>query len=877
MDLYLAALISLPLLIFTTIHFISKLISNRSNQCYLLAYKCYKGPDELKLSAACAAEISLRNKNLGLEEYQFLVRTMARSGIGEETYIPRNIFEGREACPSLTDCLEELTEVTFTTLDDLFATSGVSPSQIDIVITTGSLFAPVPSLTSRIVNRYGMKEGIKSYSLTGMGCSSSLIAVDLVKNSFRTQPNSFAIVVAMELTAANWYAGKDRSMMLSNVLFRSGGGSLLLTNHPSWAHRSMLKLDTVVRTHVSHDEAFGCAIHVEDEQGHLGARLTKALPSVAMQAMEENFKALLPKVLPLWEMIRFLILTRCSKIEPVINMKTGIQHFCFHTGGRAVIDGFQKSFGLEDYDLEPSRMSLHRFGNTSCSSLWYVLGYMEAKKRLKKGDKVLMVGLGAGFLCNTCVWTVVKDLGDGKNVWGDCVDRYPPKTLVNPIGEVMEWLFDESMSFIRFEDYVHGELYLRKASLVLIILLITIFHLLFKFITQQSEKSCCYLLAYRCYKPPDDLKVRSVKYADHLMYRNSRNTDDAYFFVRSMATSGVGEYSYCPRNILESRPATLRDSLREADDAIFQTLDRLFATSGISPSQIDILVTTVSLFAPVPSISTRIVNRYNMKEGVKSYSLTGMGCSSGMVGVDLVKQLFRTRPDSFAIVVAAESVGAHWYIGRDRSMMLPNVVFRNGGSSLLLTNHRSWKERAVLKLTAVVRTHVSDDDSYHSVFQMEDDEGYPGFRVSRDSTKTSRQALVANFRVLLPRVLPFWEIVRFAMANCYYGGGKATVNLKSGVQHFSVHTSRKAVIDTLGASLGLEEYDLEPSRMTLQQFGYTSCSSPWYVFGYMEATKRLKKGDKVLMIGLGAGFMCNTCVWLVMRDDLDDLNVWRGL
>ncbi|CAN1123364.1 3-ketoacyl-CoA synthase 19 [Linum perenne] len=313
---------------------------------------------------------------------------MARSGIGEETYIPRNIYEGREASCTLHDCLQELTEVTFTTLDELFATSGVSPSQIDIIITTGSLFAPVPSLTSRIVNKYNMKEGIKSYSLTGMGCSSSLIA-----------------------------------------------------------------LDSVVRTHVSSDEAYECATHVEDDQGYLGARLTKALPKVAMQAMKENFKILLPKVLPIWEMIRYS-LARYSKTKTpaMINMKAGIQHFCLHAGGRAVIDGFQKSFGLEDYDLEPSRMSLHRFGNTSCSSLWYVLGYMEAKKRLKKGDKVLMVGLGAGFLCNTCVWTVTMDLGDG-NVWGDCVHRYPLNTMVNPIREKMDWLFDECMSFIRFEDY----------------------------------------------------------------------------------------------------------------------------------------------------------------------------------------------------------------------------------------------------------------------------------------------------------------------------------------------------------------------------------------------------------------------------------------
>ncbi|CAI0461091.1 unnamed protein product [Linum tenue] len=165
-----------------------------------------------------------------------------------------------------------------------------------------------------------------------------------------------------------------------------------------------------------------------------------------MRALEGNLRVLLPKVLPLWEILRFVVASYYWKTRlmgekeakpPVIDMKTRIQHFCMHTGGRAVIDGFEKSFGLKEYDMEPSRMSLHRFGNTSCSSLWYVLGYMEAKKRLKKGDRIMMVGLGAGFLCNTCVWTVVRDL-ENVNVWGDCINRYPPRAM--SIGWMKSWL-----------------------------------------------------------------------------------------------------------------------------------------------------------------------------------------------------------------------------------------------------------------------------------------------------------------------------------------------------------------------------------------------------------------------------------------------------
>ncbi|QCE05748.1 Thiolase-like [Vigna unguiculata] len=77
----------------------------------------------------------------------------------------------------------------------------------------------------------------------------------------------------------------------------------------------------------------------------------------------------------------------------------------------------------------------------------------------------------------------------------------------------------------------------------------------------------------------------------------------------------------------------------EIDEIMFDTLDNLFKKTGMSPSEIDILVVNVSLFSPAPSLAARIINRYKMRENVKAFNLAGMGCSARDV---YKRQLLRT-------------------------------------------------------------------------------------------------------------------------------------------------------------------------------------------------------------------------------------------
>lgn len=90
--------------------------------------------------------------------------------------------------------------------------------------------------------------------------------------------------------------------------------------------------------------------------------------------------------------------------EYIPDFKACIDYLCIHAGGRAVIDAIQTALNLSEDDVEPSRWSLHRYGNTSSSSVWYELRHIEETRSIKKGQTIWQLGFGSGFKCNSAVW-----------------------------------------------------------------------------------------------------------------------------------------------------------------------------------------------------------------------------------------------------------------------------------------------------------------------------------------------------------------------------------------------------------------------------------------------------------------------------------------
>ncbi|XP_015166551.1 3-ketoacyl-CoA synthase 20-like [Solanum tuberosum] len=394
------------------------IIKKPSQKVFLIDFACYKPLASQMCTKEKSLEIAKSMGNYSEEMLDKMRMAMDKVGLGDSTYLPKTLVTNSpNLC--LETSLKEAQDVMFGALDIVFEKTKIDPKDVGILIVNCSVFDPVPSLSCMIVNHYKMNENVLSYNLGGMGCTAGLLAVRLANQLLQVHESTYALILSTENTSHSCYFGNDQSKIIPNCTFRVGGAAILLSNHPS--HRNSCKYELLHDVHchgASSDRSYKSVFLEEDDHGLIGVSITKDLLVAATHAIETNLTSLAPFILPLSEKLLFLknFIMRRKKYVPNF---TKIDHFLPHVGGLPVLNQLQKKLGFSDLAMEASKISLRRFGNTSSSSIWYILAYAEAKGRIKKGDKIWQMAFGSGFKCSSVIWRTIRnvDTNDMKNPW----------------------------------------------------------------------------------------------------------------------------------------------------------------------------------------------------------------------------------------------------------------------------------------------------------------------------------------------------------------------------------------------------------------------------------------------------------------------------
>eukprot|EP00613_Pedinella_sp_CCMP2098_P026743 CAMPEP_0171702248 /NCGR_PEP_ID=MMETSP0991-20121206/11495_1 /TAXON_ID=483369 /ORGANISM="non described non described, Strain CCMP2098" /LENGTH=539 /DNA_ID=CAMNT_0012291579 /DNA_START=100 /DNA_END=1720 /DNA_ORIENTATION=- len=406
---------------------------------YLLDFQVWEPPKSWQVTHEELMTIMKAQGCFNDDSMAFLAKILKQSGTGQATAWPPSIVQSLKDGKPQNSCVENAREesklVVCDVIRDVLSRTNTNPKDVDILIVNCSLFSPTPSLCALAAHEFGMRTDLQSYNLSGMGCSASVIAIDLAKDLLKARPNAIALVVSTENLTQNLYLGNERSMLLQNTLFGAAGGSaMLLSNRRKDSLRAKFKLLHTLRKQGVDDESYECVYECEDAQGNHGVRLSKQIVKVAGRAMERNFTSLGPHVLPVSEMMKVakawvlrdvfkrtrVVLEKLPALSglaakiPVVrpyvpDFKRGIDHFCIHAGGRAVVDGVGDNLKLSGKQVEASKATLYRYGNTSSSSIWYELQYIVKHVGIRKGQRVLQLAFGSGFKCNSAVWLCLQD------------------------------------------------------------------------------------------------------------------------------------------------------------------------------------------------------------------------------------------------------------------------------------------------------------------------------------------------------------------------------------------------------------------------------------------------------------------------------------
>ncbi|CAL8464977.1 g4512 [Coccomyxa elongata] len=411
-------------------YFICSLLRPTLKPTYLLDFYCLRPPDRMEMSRA-EMIAGARRPDHGCSTLlvEFSEKVLEIAGIGDRTYVPESVIRAAKEGnlqQTMAHARDETETALIVCIDKVLKRTGLTPSEVDGLIVNCSAFNPTPSLSAKMVNHFKFKQSIRAFNLSGMGCAASVIAMDMARDMLAVHPNMRILVAGTENITWNIYRGNQRSMLITNCIFRLGAVAYMLSNHAADRRHAKYRLQHVVRTHLgASDEAYNAVIQREDDDGIIGVKIGKELMKVAGQALTANIMQLAPLVLPVSEQLIFAGNFVARKVLG-INMKpytpdfkTAFDHFCIHPGGKAVISEVGSKLQLNEEQCMPMLVPFERYGNTSSSSTWYAWSYVETFQGVKRGDRLWQLSFGSGFKCASAVWISLRKNNEKHDAWTD--------------------------------------------------------------------------------------------------------------------------------------------------------------------------------------------------------------------------------------------------------------------------------------------------------------------------------------------------------------------------------------------------------------------------------------------------------------------------
>ena len=261
------------------------------------------------------------------------------------------------------------------------ANANIDALDIDLIIVatcTPDMFTPA---TACIVQKNIGAKNAFAFDLSA-ACSGFIYGINVAKSMMKQNNIKKSLVIGAETLskALDW---KDRSTC---VLFGDGAGAAVL----------------------SLDEDEGIIDVICNSKGSKWENLTIGAKDIDNPYVDEV--TIFNPYLQMngGEIFKFATVTMVKLIKEILKQNNltldDIDYIVPHQANERIIQFTAKKL---DISMDKFYINIHEYGNTSAASIPIAISEIEEKSLLKKGDKIIAVGFGAGLTSGACLieWT----------------------------------------------------------------------------------------------------------------------------------------------------------------------------------------------------------------------------------------------------------------------------------------------------------------------------------------------------------------------------------------------------------------------------------------------------------------------------------------
>jgi alkylresorcinol/alkylpyrone synthase len=247
--------------------------------------------------------------------------------------------------------------------------AGLSPEEIDGVVTVSTTGIATPSLDARAFKRMGFRRDVRRVPVFGLGCAGGVNGLATTSRLAASEPGSNWLFVTVETCSISIRLDSDDpAAVVATAIFGDGAAAAVISS----GEHSLAKIRG------SAEKLWPDTLRImgwDVEDPGLAVVFDRAIPPFIESELAQAVD----------EMCVMLGIARDD-----------IDRFCCHPGGVKVIDAIETALDLNQGELNLEREVLRDYGNMSAPTVLFVL-----ERLIERGlpKKVLLTAFGPGFTC----------------------------------------------------------------------------------------------------------------------------------------------------------------------------------------------------------------------------------------------------------------------------------------------------------------------------------------------------------------------------------------------------------------------------------------------------------------------------------------------